>query len=172
MTDFATYDTGFNANEWFVIAAFVIAASFIWVFPRILSPLETCYALLAGMVFGLIADHTIAVPPLDLYDVGDDSSFTLFDLFSYVMYAPFGYWFIYWHVRMRIRGAGTALYIVLWTIFGFGLEWLGELAGVFHYKNGYRIEHSVPVYLFVQSLHLALYKLAFSRDRLGKSSRG
>ncbi|MBD2870009.1 hypothetical protein [Paenibacillus arenilitoris] len=169
MTDIVSYDKGFNANEWFVIASFVISTVFIWVFPRILSPLETSYALLAGMVFGLIADHTVAVPPLDLYDVGDDSNFTLFDLFSYVMYMPFGYWFIYWHERMRIGGIGTMSYILLWTIFGYGIEWLGTLAGVFHYKNGYRIEHSIPVYLFVQSLHLALYKLAFSRDRMEHS---
>jgi hypothetical protein len=159
------YDNHFNGNEWFVIGITVISAAAIWLFPRRFSPAQTTFNMLISITFGLLFDHTIAVPPFDLYDVGDESKYQLFDLFSYIMYAPFGYWFIYWYERMRMFEIMTIVYILFWVGMSVGVEWMGIKAGVFHYKHGYQLGYSFPIYLFVMSIHLVLFHLAFARDR-------
>nr|WP_243734887.1 hypothetical protein [Paenibacillus turpanensis] len=162
------YDTRFNENEWFVIALFVIGTGIIWLFPRRFSPTQTTFTMLFGITVGLIVDHTIQVPPFKLYDIGDRAKYEWFDVFSYVMYAPFGYWFIYWHERFRLSGFLTVAYIAFWTAIAIGVEWLGLKVGLFHYRNGYQILYSIPIYLFVQSLTLGLYRLVFAPSRYQK----
>lgn len=159
------YDTQFNGNEWFVIGISVISLAAIWLFPRRFSPLQTTFNLLIGIAFGLIFDHTIEIPPFDLYDLGDQSKYQLFDMFSYMMYAPFGYWFIYWYERLRMYDLMTIVYILLWAGMSVGLEWLGIKFGVFHYKHGYQLIYSFPIYLILLSIHLAMYRMAFARER-------
>lgn len=165
VTDNIVYDNHFNGNEWFVVGLTVFFMAAIWWFPRGFSPTQTTLNLSIGIAFGLMFDHTIFIPPFDLYDVGDQSKYELFDIISYVMYAPFGYWFIYWYERMRIRGILTILYILIWTGLAILVEWLGVKVGLFHYKNGYQLIYSIPIYLLVQSFHLGLYRTVFARDR-------
>lgn len=122
------------------------------------------FNMLIGIVLGLMFDHTIAVPPFDLYDVGDQAQYQLFDIISYAMYCPYGYFFVYFYYKYRIRGYYTILYIGLWTVLGIAVEWAGLKTGLFHYKNGYQISFSIPIYLFLQSLHLLLYHYIFHRE--------
>jgi hypothetical protein len=85
------YDNHFNGNEWLVIVVTVIFSAAIWLFPWRFSPTQTTFNLLIGVVFALIFDHTIMVPPFDLYDVGDQSKYQLFDIFSYVCISGHSY---------------------------------------------------------------------------------
>lgn len=159
------YDNRFNGNEWFVIGIFVIGLASIWLFPRRFSPIQTTFNMLIGIAFGLVFDHTIEIPPFDLYDLGDQSKYQLFDMFSYLMYAPFGYWFIYGYERMRMIEFMTIVYILLWAGMAIGLEWLCVKVGVFHYKHGYHLFYSLPIYLMLMSIHIAMYRTAFARHR-------
>ncbi|MGG1554604.1 hypothetical protein [Paenibacillus ferrarius] len=159
------YDNHFNGNEWFVIGVIVLSLVPIWLFPRRFSPAQITFNMLIGIAFGLVFDHTIEIPPFDLYDLGDQSKFELFDLFSYIMYAPNGYWFIYWYERARMFEIMTIVYIFFWTGMAIGLEWLGVKTGEFHYKNGYNLFYSCPIYLFLMSIHLFLYRMAFASNR-------
>lgn len=159
------YDNQFNGNEWFVLGLMVVGFAAIWLLPRIFSPLQMIFNMLIGITFGLMFDHTIAVPPLDLYDLGDNSSYEMFDLFSYMMYAPYGYLFIYGIKRFRIHGIMTIGYIVLWTGAAIMIEWWGVKVGLFHYNNGYRLAYSIPIYLILQSIHLGMYRTVFSLQR-------
>lgn len=95
MVVFQIYDRHFDLNEWFVLAMIVGGFSVIYLLPKIIPVISMIFGLLFGLFLGLVFDHTLAVPPLDLYDVGDRSSYEIFDIFSYMMYAPFGYSFIY-----------------------------------------------------------------------------
>ena len=165
MIDNIVYDTRFNGNEWFVIALIVVFFSAIRLFPRRFSPLQATFNFLIGIAFALLFDHTIGVPPFDLYDVGDQAKYQFFDLFSYLMYAPFGYWFMYGYERLRMFGWMTIVYILVWTALGLGIETIGVRLGVYHYKNGYGAIYSIPIYALVMSLHLALYRAAFGRRR-------
>ncbi|NQX69227.1 hypothetical protein HQN90_24140 [Paenibacillus alba] len=161
MEEVVVYDQGFNGNEWYVIAIIVTAFLLIWVLPNIFTFTQTLYTLLIGIVFGLMFDHTIAIPPFDLYDIGDNSSYEVWDFLSYGMYAPFGYLYIYFYKRLGVHGFYTIPYILAWTVLSIGIEWLGVLVGVFHYKHGYRLYFSIPIYLFLQSVHLLIYSVLF-----------
>ncbi|AFC30646.1 hypothetical protein PM3016_3835 [Paenibacillus mucilaginosus 3016] len=163
------YDTGFSGNEWFVLGIIAAALIPIWFFPRRFSPLQITFNMLIGIAFGLIFDHTIEIPPFDLYDLGDQTKFQLFDLFSYTMYAPFGYWYIYGYERLRMYEWMTIPYILFWAGLSLCFEWLGDYAGVFHYKNGYQLIYSLPVYLILLSIHLMMYRHAFAYTRWRKS---
>ncbi|WP_309121935.1 hypothetical protein [Paenibacillus sp.] len=156
------YDTAFNANEWYVVAMIVAGAAAFLLFPKRLAPTQTLFALLFGVVAGLMFDHTIAVPPFDLYDVGDQSDYTWFDIFSYIMYAPFGYFFIYFLERWRIRGVSLMFYIAVWVGIAFLIEYVGMLVGLFHYKGGYIILYSIPIYAFLQSLLVLMNRKIFA----------
>jgi uncharacterized membrane protein YhdT len=157
------YDYGFNGNEWFAIGLIVVGMAGVLLLPKRFTPMETLFNLLFGVFMGLMFDHTIAVEPFDLYDVGDQAKYQFFDLFSYFMYAPFGYFFIYGCEWLRIKHTGVLLYIIGWTVFAIAVEWIGVKMGLFHYKHGFTILFSIPIYLFVQSLHLILYRLIFHK---------
>lgn len=159
------YDNQFNGNEWFVIGVSVIGFASIWLFPKRYSPLQTTFNILIGVAFGLVFDHTLKIPPLELYDLGDQSKYQLMDFFSYMMYAPFGYWFIYLYEQMRMFKIKTIVYILCWAAVAVGLEWLGVQVGVYHYKHGYKLIYSFPIYLFLMSIHILLYRLAFAQNR-------
>ncbi|MFC0216745.1 hypothetical protein ACFFK0_30565 [Paenibacillus chartarius] len=163
--DDVVYSTQFDGNEWFVIGLTVIGFAAIWIVPRRFSPLQTTFTLLIGVAFGLVFDHTIEVPPFDFYDLGDHSRYELFDMISYIMYAPFGYLFIYGYERLRMFEFMTIIYLLIWACMATGLEKLAVIAGVFHYKHGYQWMYSFPIYIMVLSVHLLMYRLAFARDR-------
>ncbi|MNR20353.1 hypothetical protein D3C85_1371890 [compost metagenome] len=159
------YDNQFNGNEWFVIGIALIGLTAVWLLPRRFSPAQATFNLLIGVTFGLVFDHTIAVPPFDLYDAGDNSTYEWIDIISYFMYAPFGYLFIYGYERLRMFEIMTVVYLLFWALVAVGFEWLALKAGVFHYKQGYQIMYSFPIYLFLMSIYLILYRMAFSPDR-------
>lgn len=165
MNDVIIYDTGFNGNEWFVIAMLAAGVIAISILPKRFTAAQAVFNLLIGVVLGLMFDHTIAIPPFDLYDVGDESTYQLFDIFSYSMYAPYGYLFIYMYKRWRINSFYTIPYILVWSTLSIGIEWLGLQFGVFHYKNGYQLMYSIPIYLFLQSIHILLFRSFFPESK-------
>ncbi|SDO00294.1 hypothetical protein SAMN04487897_10737 [Paenibacillus sp. yr247] len=110
-------------------------------------------------------DHTIGVQPFDFYDVVDESRYQLFDIVSYAMYTPFGYLYIYFYKKLGVKSFYTIPYILLWTSMSIGFEWLSVLVGVFHYKHGYQLMYSIPIYLFLQSIHLLLYQTFFPQRK-------
>lgn len=161
MVVFQIYDRHFDLNEWFVLAMIVGGFSVIYLLPKIIPVISMIFGFLFGPFLGLVFDHTLAVPPLDLYDVGDRSSYEIFDIFSYMMYAPFGYLFIYFFEKFNIKGLWSIFYIIGWKILSLLLEWACVKIGIFHYKHGYMLPYSIPVYLFVQSQLFVIYRYFF-----------
>ncbi|MEH7503690.1 hypothetical protein V7152_17035 [Neobacillus drentensis] len=158
------YDRHFDLNEWFVLAMIIVGLGLIYFLPKILPGQTVVFCLLIGPFLGIVFDHTISVPPLDLYDVGDGPIYSIFDLLSYTMYAPFGYIFIYFYERLKIQGQKKVVYIIIWTVMAILLEKVCDMVGVFQYKNGYKLTYSIPVYFFVESLQLFLY-IHFFRNK-------
>jgi hypothetical protein len=159
------YDDAFNWNEWTVLIIISIGFTLIFLLPKKFSSSVTVVNLLYGVVIGLMFDHTIAIEPIDFYDVGDESKYQFFDLFSYTMYAPVGYLYIYLYEQLQlpVKKYWLILYILLWSLVGVCVEWLGILTGIFHYKNGYNTTYSFPIYLFVQASQIWLYHYLFKR---------
>lgn len=155
------YEQGFNTNEWVVLAMILIGGMIVIFLPQKLSRASTIFSLLFGVTTGLMFDHTLATPPLDLYDVNDQSIYETFDVFSYLMYAPYGYIFIYMYRRLNLASWKMIPYILCWTALAYLVEWLAIKAGIFHFKNGYDSMYSIPIYLFVQSVQLFIYIKVF-----------
>jgi hypothetical protein len=153
------YDHGFNENEWFVIASILVMNLAIWLAPRIFSKLEAVGYYIFGIYIGLFYDHTISIKPWDFYDVNDSSSYQLIDFLSYIMYGPYGYFFVYFYVKWNIRGLRTLPYILVWSSFSVFMEWIGVKVGLFHFDKGYRMYWSFPIYLFSQTMMILFYHL-------------
>jgi hypothetical protein len=153
------YDHGFNENEWFVIASILVMNLAIWLAPRIFSKLEALGYYIFGIYIGLFYDHTISTKPWDFYDVNDNSSYQFIDFLSYIMYGPYGYFFLYFYVKWNIRGLNTIPYILIWSLFSLLMEWIGLKVGLFHFDKGYKMYWSFPIYLLSQSMMILYYHL-------------
>ena len=153
------YDHGFNENEWFVIASILVMNLAIWLAPRIFSKLEALGYYIFGIYIGLFYDHTISTKPWDFYDVNDNSSYQFIDFLSYIMYGPYGYFFLYFYIKWNIRGLKTIQYILIWSLFSLLMEWISLKVGLFHFDKGNKMYWSFPIYLLSQSMMILYYHL-------------
>jgi hypothetical protein len=164
------YDDAFNANEWFVILGFVSLSVLIWLTPKLFPLLEGIAYFVYGVFTGMFFDHTISVKPWDFYDVNDTSAYQVIDFLSYLMYGPFSYFFIYFYVKLGIKGFWHILYLFIWISFSMGMEWIAVQIGVFHYNKGYKMYWSVPIYLIIQSMQIIFYHIVHVTEAKGKGN--
>ncbi|MCT8975242.1 hypothetical protein N4T77_01385 [Clostridium sp. CX1] len=147
----------FNKNEWFVIA---LLAFYILVFllpkrfPLFISIIFILYGIaVAGVTF----DFILGGPTLDYYDDNNNSKYEIIDFLLYTSYGSFSYLIAYFFDKFKLKKQYVTLYVLALAIMSIGVEWIGHRLGVFHYKNGYKIEFSFPIYLMVYSILLILY---------------
>lgn len=160
------YDNQWNANEWFVTGALILGFTLLAVLSRRFPVKWSIVFTLYGIFSGLLLDHSISVEPVDYYDVNENSSYEFIDFLTYVMYGPFSYIFANLHDRWHIKPSRDPLYVLGWALLSVGMEWIAVKAGVFHYKNGYVIYYSFPIYLLMISLYLLfLYKVNGMRTK-------
>lgn len=151
------YDRYFNSNELFIIFVLAIGNLLVWKLPKKFPTKESLIYFMYLIFVGTIFDHTISIQPFDYYDVNDKSAYQLMDFLSYITYGPFGYFFIYCYDYFKIEKRYNTIYIFLWTIVALVTEYLAQVLGVFHYKNGYKIDYSFPIYLLVLTSCLYLH---------------
>jgi hypothetical protein len=159
------YDNSFNENEFFTIFSLLIGLILMWKLKKTFSFKEILLYFLFGVFIGIFFDHTISVPPVDYYDVNDKSSFELMDFLTYLMYGPYSYILVYFYDYFKIKIAYTPTYILLWTSVAIFMEFISKLIGIFHYKNGYNIYYSLPIYLLVYSFLICLYRFLQYKKR-------
>jgi hypothetical protein len=152
------YDHRFNQNEWFVIISLAAGLTLFWRFKNRFTVKEVIAYFLYSFFIGIVLDHSISVKPFDFYDVNDNSSYQFIDFLTYLMYAPFGYIFIFCYDYFKIKFKYTPLYILVWVSISIGMEFFAHILGVYHYKNGYEIYYSFPIYLLAFSAYLCLYR--------------
>lgn len=158
------YENKFDLNEWFTLIALFMGIASIWITPKRFPPQHSIIYLLCCVFMAMIFDHTISIEPFDFYDVNDNSSYQLMDFLTYLMYAPFGYWVIYFYDLFKIKQSYQTLYILGWAVFSIAIEFFAQRLGVYHYKNGYQIYYSFPIYLCLALFLLSIYKI-LSADR-------
>ncbi|WAH36610.1 hypothetical protein [Alicyclobacillus dauci] len=122
-------------------------------------PKKAIIYFLIGAGFGFFFDHSLSTIPVDFYDINDSSKFTPIDVIKYWMYGPVGYLFFYMYDVLKVKPAYSPIYIFAWALLSLGLEWLSFSLGIFHYKHGYRLGYSFPIYLLVNSIWVILYYL-------------
>jgi hypothetical protein len=117
----------------------------------------TVLLFVMGCTIDTLFDYSIGGHKLDLYDTFHSPRYTLMDLITYISFSPFPYIFIYIYEHFRIKRIKVVFYIMGWTVFSIGVEGLAVYLGVFTYKFGYHLYYSIPIYLYTQSLTVALY---------------
>lgn len=153
------YDHQFNQNEWFTLIVLLVTYLIVFKLPKRFSTATTVTLILIGVYIGMLCDHTISVGPFDFYDVNDDYTYEFFDFLTYVMYGPFSYLFLYYYDYFNINGFKILLYAILWSLLALGMEFVALKFGVFHYKQGYRLLYSIPIYLIIQSIVVLYFYL-------------
>ena len=160
---YTIYNQRFNSNEWFVIGMLIIGGLAVWKLPKRFSVKESLVYFLYFVFVGIIFDHTVGIKPFDFYDVNDSSAYQLMDFLSYVSFGPFGYLFIYLYDCFKIKNSYNTIYIFCWTMSALVTEYIADILGVYHYKNGYEFYYSFPIYLMILTSDLLLYKVLSSK---------
>lgn len=148
----------FGQNDFFVIAAVIISWSVFYFLPKIFSKQLIVLIFLFSLTISSIFDNSFGADPFDLYDIMDGPAYTGMDLVVYLLYPPAGYIFLFLYEKFQIPDRFLMLFIILFTAFSLGIEWIYHKMGVFHYKDGYSIVYSISIYLFVQSLFVLFYR--------------
>ncbi|TCP31522.1 hypothetical protein EV207_1029 [Scopulibacillus darangshiensis] len=156
------YNIPYHSNVWFILITIVVMYTLQLLLPKRFALFQSVLFTLAGITFVIIFDNTICVPPFDYYDINKYSSFELMDFLAYAMYGPISYLYIYFYDKFQVKGYYNLIYILLWTVLAILAEYVAVVMGVYHYKHGYTILFSIPVYLFVQSLNTVLYHVVVS----------
>lgn len=138
----------FDENEWLLIGI-LIGGIFLSFLPKRFPTSMTILLMIFSSFYARTFDNILAAPSLDLYDIMDSGKYEFFGVFTYFMYAPFAYIYLYIYDKLDIKGFNTALYIVGCSLFGIGFEWLATKFNIFTYK-GWKLAYSFTVYLFVQ----------------------
>jgi hypothetical protein len=146
----------FDENEWFLISCILISYSVIFRLPKRFAFSQNVLFMLFGPTVARLSDHLLASPKIDLYTLMDTTDYDLFDFFTYLLYAPFSYLFVYFYDKWNIKGYKIILYIFLCSIGGAGFEWVNKMFHVFTYK-GWQLPFSFSVYLVTQCLSLLFY---------------
>ncbi|MDP4147326.1 MAG: hypothetical protein Q8936_23120 [Bacillota bacterium] len=149
----------FDKNEWFIIVMIITSTFIIYKLPKRLPTSILIISLTWGFAASLFWDFTIGGGVFNYYKVNDSEQYCLFDLFSYLMFAPFGYLFIYFYETLCITSRTLIFYILSWTVISVVLEWVSVIFGVFQYENGYKIIYSIPIYLTTQTITALYYEL-------------
>ncbi|RAP75735.1 hypothetical protein DL346_09790 [Paenibacillus montanisoli] len=159
----------FDGNEWFIIITLVITYTLMWRLPKRFSSTMMLMIWAYCLFVSITTDEILAAPPFDLYDINDTKKTDIFDMLTWFMYSPFGYFFLYLYDRWRIRSFSLIPYVLLWSLFSLGFEALAAWAKVFNYKS-WTIAYSFPIYLVVSCL--ALLYFHFIRSYFYKTNKG
>ena len=148
----------FDENEWCIIIC-IILGLFILKLPNRLPTSITVLIVLLSMSIPKVLDQIIAaISPYDLYRITDTNKYELFDLLLDLVYIPFGYICIYLYDLLHPRNIQIAVYILCWTLFAEGFEFILVKMHVFNYQ-GWELVYSFSTYLVTITTFLSFYKI-------------
>ena len=147
----------FDVNEWFLLVISVATYSLL-LLPKRFPITISVFLFMFGLSFSRWADFVISSPgALDLYDINDSPKLELADMFTYPLFGGWCYIFIYFYDWLRIRGLWKHLtYILIFSAFGLGIEWVAEVCGMFTYK-GWTLAYSFLFFITVQPITIGFY---------------
>jgi hypothetical protein len=149
----------FDKNEIYISILLLAAYSIFFILPKKLPSKLTALFLVWGFTSSTLFDFTIGGGMLDFYKVNDSNQYELFDLLSYLLFATFSYFFVYFFEVLKVRGIGFVIYVLGWSLIGLTMEKVSSMMGLTHYQNGYEIYYSLAVFLIIQSATALYYQL-------------
>ncbi|XEC94748.1 hypothetical protein AB6A23_26260 [Paenibacillus tarimensis] len=155
----------FDQNEWFVLAMLVLSYAAVIALPKRLPRSILILGLIWGFASSTLLDFTIGGGLMDFYRVNDSNRYELTDLFVYLIFASFGYLFVYFYEWFQIDRRTFVFYVLVWSALGMGVEWIAEWTGMTVYQHGYKFEYNFVVFLVVQTI-TGLYYAYLRRSSL------
>ena len=153
-----------NINLWFNIIFFLSGVFLVYRLPQRLPITVTILIMTMSLAIALGLDHTLGVPPIDLYDTNIEPWLTLTEILTWGMYPISGYLYIYLYDKLKVRGYFIPLFILCWSTFGTVFEELAKTFKVFVYKD-WAIRYSFLVYLFTQLLTTIVFNFLMKTYR-------
>ena len=152
----------FDENEWCIIIL-ILLGLLLWKLPNRIPTSITVLILLLGISIPKVLDQIIAaIAPYDLYRITDTNKYDLFDLLLDLVYMPFGYVCIYLYDFLRPRNIQIALYILCWTLFAVGFEFVLVKLHVFNY-HGWKLVYSFSTYIVTITTFVSFYTILLYR---------
>ncbi|PFN98684.1 hypothetical protein COJ85_20115 [Bacillus sp. AFS076308] len=142
----------FNINEISLIILNFIGYLLMFILPKRLNREVSCLSVLCGLTTGLLFDFTLGGGILDFYRQNDTNHYELFDLFYYSLFAPFGYFFMYFYHRLHINKRTFTYYITSWSILAITVQWIFTLLHILTYQHNFKLIYSLPIFLVTQSV--------------------
>ncbi|MGY0693952.1 hypothetical protein ACW2QC_14375 [Virgibacillus sp. FSP13] len=149
----------FDKNEIYILSVLVVLCIILFLLPKRFPRDVTMLFFIWGFACSTLFDFTIGGGLIDFYKTNDLNGYELFDLLTYVMFAPISYLFIYLYDVLGINKKTFIWYILVWTISGLGAEWMSTMMGVTEHQNGYQTPYSVAVFLVVLTVTALYYEL-------------
>jgi hypothetical protein len=146
----------FDENEWLIIATMVGGLLLYKLLPKRFPPSLAFLVMVFSSFFSRTVDHILASPFLDFYDVMDSPKYEFFGVFTYFMYAPFAYLFVYLYDKYKVHGMYATFYILGFSLVGIGFEWITTKLHIFNLK-AWKLSYSYTVYLFAQYCTLLFF---------------
>ncbi|MFC0560882.1 hypothetical protein [Halalkalibacter alkalisediminis] len=153
-----------DLNELSILIILFVGFTIVGLLPKRLPRSITILSLLWGSAGAMFFDFTIGGGLIDFYTVNDSPRYELFDLFYYILFAPFGYLFVYYYDKFNIKKIKFVWYVIAWSLAGLAVNWLFTLLGIIHFKNGYILPYSFPVFLVIQTITGLYYELIKSKN--------
>ncbi|MET1248354.1 hypothetical protein ABWW58_06155 [Sporolactobacillus sp. STCC-11] len=158
----------FDKNEIYLIILLVAFFAAVLFFPKKLKPHIAVFGLLWGIMVGTIFDFTLGGGLMDFYKVNDSNHYELFDVLYYLLFAPFGYFFIYFYEVFQIRKYAFLIYILAWSVFGVLMQWGFIAMGIISLQRGYQISYSLIVFLVTQTVTGLYIEILKRKEQLTK----
>ncbi|PAE23832.1 MULTISPECIES: hypothetical protein [Bacillaceae] len=159
----------FGNNELYLLL--MIAAAYLVYFLLIRRPDRLVkqirvLSLLWGIAIGILYDFTIGGGRTDFYKINDLNNYEVTDIFYYILFAPFGYFFFYLYEKLNISKKTFIIYVLVWALFGVFFQWVLTAADIITLQKGYKLIHSFPIFLLTQTLTGVYIQVLKSKESL------
>lgn len=148
----------FDENEWCIIIIIILGVLLLKLPKRIPTSITILIVLLSISIPKVLDQIIAAISPYDLYRITDTNKYELFDLLLDLVYMPFGYACIYLYDFLHPRNIQIALYILCWTLFAGGFEFILVKLHVFNY-HGWKLVYSFSTYIVTITLFVTFYEI-------------
>ncbi|MFD0693151.1 hypothetical protein ACFQZT_03515 [Paenibacillus sp. GCM10027628] len=152
------YEGNFGLKDYFLLSSIAIIYGIVYIMPKRFSISTSLLLFIYSSNAASMLDNSIGGGPIDLYDIMGGPAYSVMDFVVYFLYAPFGYFFIYFYDKFHFKGMKTAGYIVLCSLIALAFEWICIQVGIFQYKDSYLIYYSFCIYLFSQTSIILFYR--------------
>jgi len=139
----------FDKNEISLLIILVVAYIAYFLLNRRVNPQVRKLGLLWGITIGILFDFTIGGGLLDFYRINDSNHYEVSDVFYYLDFGPFGFFFFYFYETLHIHKKTFIYFTVTGALVSVGAQWLFTWLDIITLQSGYHLVYSFPIFLVV-----------------------